>query len=156
MLDFLATILSGGATGLLGSLVSTGFKLFQGVQDRKEAAEVRAHELALQRLAIQTGQAETEAELAIAREESRREQLVASYRHDAGTGRSSRWVVDILRLVRPVLTLALIALTAWIYFSLTEGGNVAVLREYIVHTVIYTASASILWWFGDRALNRRT
>ena len=158
MLDFFMTILSGGATGLLGSLISSGFKFFQGIQDRKEAAEIRAHELALQRLAIETGQAETESELKIITEESRRDQLVASYRHDSEIGRSSRWVVNILRLVRPVLTFALIALTAWIYFKLTDalaGGNAAVLREYIVHTIVYTTSAAVLWWFGDRALSPR-
>ena len=158
MLDFVMTILSGGATGLLGSLISTGFKFFQGIQDRKEAAEIRTHELALQRLAIETGQAETESELKIIQEESRRDQLVASYRHDSEIGRSSRWVINILRLVRPLLTFALIALTAWIYFKLTDalaGGNAAVLREYIVHTIVYTTSAAVLWWFGDRALNPR-
>ena len=72
----------------------------------------------------------------------------ASYQHDQSLGRSSRWVVDLLRLVRPALTGGLIILVGIIFFS-TED---LVQREAIVHSIIYLSSSATLWWFGDRAL----
>lgn len=153
VLDLLATVLSGGATGILGSVVTGAFGFLRSRGERAEREAERAHELALHRLSMESGARETEAELEIAREESRGAALVASYQHDAGGG-ESRWVRNVLRLVRPALTLVLIALTGWLYHTLS--GAIAAdaweIRTYIVHTVIYTCSASTLWWFADRGL----
>ena len=62
-------------------------------------------------------------------------------------GTSYIWVANILRLVRPTLTLGLIVLVGILYFSADIGG-----RATIEASVIYMTSSSVLWWFGDRAL----
>jgi len=46
--------------------------------------------------------------------------------------------------VRPVLTLFLWVITAWI-FHVTKNGA-------IVEAAVFAASAATLWWFGDRAI----
>ena len=48
--------------------------------------------------------AETESELAITQAETAARLREASYSHDTRTGRPHAWVVDILRLIRPILT----------------------------------------------------
>ena len=76
---------------------------------------------------------------------------VASYGHDSMGGTSSVWVIDVLRLVRPVLTFALILLVGILYFKAAPGG-----RATIEASVIYMASSAVLWWFGDRAMRKKT
>jgi membrane associated rhomboid family serine protease len=66
----------------------------------------------------------------------------------AGTG--SLWVIDLLRLVRPVLTFSLIVLVGMLYFSADMGG-----RATIEASVIYMCSSAVLWWFGDRAMRKK-
>jgi hypothetical protein len=74
-----------------------------------------------------------------------------SYDHDRGYGRASQWVVNILRLVRPALTLGLITLTGLIYFSLDNASQ----RQDVIEMVSYATTAAIVWWFGAREMERR-
>jgi hypothetical protein len=75
----------------------------------------------------------------------------ASYQHDQSAVPASPWAVNVLRMVRPVLTGGLIILVGVIYFR-TE--NLAQ-QEVIIQSVIYMASSATLWWFGDRALRSK-
>ena len=155
MFELIATVISGGATGILGSIVGGVFKWLDRREERREAADRRVHEIKLQEMQIQVRAAETESELAIIQAESSRDQLMASYAHDSAVGPAKPWVAAVLRLVRPTLTFVLIGLTAAIYFTL-EGGEAVVqgveLKAYIINTIVYTTSAAVLWWFGDRAM----
>ncbi len=157
MLDLIATVVSGGATGILGSVVGGAFKWLDRRDAAREAAAVRAHELSLQRLHIETRGAELESEERIARADAARDVLVASYGHDRAAAPASPWAADVKSMVRPALTFALIALTAAIYFTLDADAAVdgVALRAYVVNTVVYTTSAAVLWWFGDRAREMR-
>ena len=156
MFDLIATVVSGGATGIIGSIVGGAFKWLDRRDAAREADAVRAHELSLQRLAIETRGAETESERAIVEAETAGAALVASYRHDRAAAPATPWVADVKAMVRPALTFALIVLTAAIYFALDDGADgAAELRAYVVNTVVYTTSAAVLWWFGDRAREMR-
>lgn len=156
MFDLIATVVSGGATGIIGSVVGGAFKWLDRRDAAREADAVRAHELSLQRLAIETRGAETESERAIVEAETAGAALVASYRHDRAAAAATPWVADVKAMVRPALTFALIILTAAIYFALDDGASgAAELRAYVVNTVVYTTSAAVLWWFGDRAREMR-
>ena len=75
----------------------------------------------------------------------------ASYSHDQSAGQASQWATNILRLVRPGLTFGLIVLVGIIYFRTDDIGQ----QETIIQSVIYMASSSVLWWFGDRALRSK-
>jgi len=68
---------------------------------------------------------------------------VAGFDAEAKIGKASLWVINLLRLVRPVLTLMLWLITGWI-FSVTQNGS-------IVEAAVFAATAATLWWFGDRA-----
>lgn len=154
MLDLLMSVVSGGLTGLIGTVVGGVFKFL----DRREEAKAKVAEFqqeqALLRLQMEAGRAETENELAIAQAQTSREQLIASYSHDMAGGSGYPWVAASLRLVRPLLTFTLIVLTAAIYFTMETDAIVEglALQAYIVNTIVYTTSAAVLWWFGDRAM----
>ena len=62
-------------------------------------------------------------------------------------------MINVLRLVRPALTLALIAMTAAFWFSRDLDTTIdgESLRGRIVASTLYLATAAVTWWFGDRA-----
>ncbi len=152
ILEGLLAIATGGATGLLGTVLNGAFRFLERRQIAADKAAERAHELALQRLTIETRGVEMEHEARILAATAAKEQLLASYANDAAIGPTSTWVANVVKLVRPGLTLALIALTAAIYFSLDLDTTVdgIGLKSYIVQTVMFATSAALLWWFGDR------
>jgi len=92
---------------------------------------------------MQARMQETEMELALAAQEGSWRGLQASIDAEAKIGTASLWVINLLRLVRPVLTLLLWLITGWI-FSVTQNGS-------IVEAAVFAATAATLWWFGDRA-----
>ncbi|EKE72474.1 hypothetical protein [Oceanibaculum indicum] len=149
--DFLTSILTGGATGLLGMIFTAVSRWAEARQRMAERAQDYKHELALQQLAMQTRGMELESEQAIADIEATQAMRTGSYDHDRGYGRASQWVVNILRLVRPALTLGLIVLTGLIYFSLDNASQ----RQDVIEMVSYATTAAIVWWFGAREMERR-
>lgn len=138
MLDLLGTVLTGGATGIVGSVIGKLFSFADYWVEEKKADN--EHQRTLQMIEMQGQMKADEAE-----NEMRR----ASYEHDSGTGIAATWVVNILRLVRPVLTFTLIVLVGVLYFKAVPAGRVT-----IEAGVLYMASSAILWWFGDRALRK--
>ena len=162
LLNFGTSILTGGATGLLGTAVS-------GVIDFFQARQRHGQEMDLRRLDIELAKTEAEGALARAaivadaeRERAEWEALEASYRQAAR--RWSRpgegWVmqlVDAVRgLTRPALTWSLFALVGAIYFLLGASEFTAEpLRPRIVETVLYLFTAAMLWWFGARQIEKR-
>lgn len=161
MLDLIMSVVSGGATGLVGMLLSGVLSFF------KERGE-RDHELKLRSLDIELAKAEASSaeRVAAVEAESASEQaemaaLEASYRE--ASARMSRphdgfllQLVDFVRgMTRPVLTWGLVGLVAWIYFSLSGELAVDELRNRIIQTVLYLATAAVLWWFGQRMVDGR-
>lgn len=154
MLDILGAVFSGGLTGILGSAVSGIFKFLEVRETNKEKAADRQHELRLQQMQMEAYGKETERELMIASQKTASEQLLASYRHDVDVGETSQWVANILRLVRPAITLLSWVMVTVIWFTLNSGflddATKSDVVRYIIMTTTYTASAATLWWFGDR------
>ena len=157
MLDGILAILTGGATGIAGTLVSAGTEYFKEKQQH-------AHEIELRRVEMEMMSTEAQSAERIAAIERESEQmraehaaLEASYR--AATTRmstgDSRWLVavDVIRgLTRPVLTLLLVTLVGVIYFTLSPEHG---LEGQIIDTVLYLATTCVLWWFGARHVGRR-
>lgn len=154
MLDVLGAVFSGGLTGILGSAVSGIFKFLEVREANKAKVADRQHELRLQEIQMKAFQQETERELAIASQKSASEQMVASYDHDSKIGEGSQWCVNTLRLVRPAITLLSWAMVTMIWFTMNKGfldqASQSGVMRYLIMTTVYTASASTLWWFGDR------
>ena len=152
-MDIILGLLTGGATGLIGTALSGVMKYFTNKQEH-------AQELAIMDMELK--KMDKEAEVALKIESKKQEGkeaeaawrgLEASYR-EAGqrwsTG-DSGWIVfvDVVRgLMRPLLTLCLVVLMGTIYFTL--GPAKPQMQDQIIATVLYLATASVLWWFGSR------
>ena len=161
--DALVSIVSGGATGLLGTVLSRIGGYFENKQRfqhelqmaevsaklQKQESEARIAEITLQG---QVNRAQTELQGEISKELAATELMGKSYQ-EAGT----RWstgdskaliMVDVVRgLTRPVLTMLLCIMTFVIWMN-TENVE---LEMQIVMTVLYVTTAAALWWFGTRA-----
>lgn len=146
------TLLTGGVVGIAGAF----FEKIAGVGLRwieiKEKDKEREHELKLLDKQAEIRLAETEIEGKIAMQKADAENLSQSYVHDQSSGQGSQWVVNTLRMIRPAITIGLIALTTCIYFSLTEKD--ATLKQQIIDTVLFTTGTVTLWWFGSRVKAR--
>lgn len=134
---------AGGIFGLFGTAMGRVAGFFERRQSFKHKQARWAHELELHKLQMQARAQETEMELALAAQEGSWRGLQASIDAEAKLGAASLWVVNMLRLVRPFLTLMLWLITGWI-FSVTQNGS-------IVEAAVFAATAATLWWFGDRA-----
>jgi hypothetical protein len=160
----IATAAGGGLFGLVGALLGVGAKMLQSWEERKllrEKIEGRkieqAHELKLLEMQIARGKAETESELAIIDAAAARDVKLASYQDAANIGPTHMWVSDVLRLFRPFLTIALIGVTVWLFHRLIKGGGLPYIStpelvQYIVLSVVFSATAAVTWWFGERAM----
>jgi hypothetical protein len=140
MLDLLATVMTGSATGIIGSVLGKAFSFIDAWQEEKKAGA--DHQRTLEMLKLQGEMKADEAE---------NEGRIASYGHDTGIGTASLFVINILRLVRPVLTFTLICLVGILYFQSDTGG-----KATIEASVIFMASSATLWWFGERSLRKKT
>ena len=144
-METLMTALFGGATGILGTLVGKVAGYFEKKQELELMKESYKHELALQELNMSARAQELESEAAIAEMNNAAAMRSASYEHDASYGKPYRWVITLLRLVRPILTIMLIILTCILFFQLSESG-----QDEIASQVIFLTGMAISWWFGDR------
>lgn len=151
MWDVIGTVLTGGATGLIGTVIGKGFSFIDNWQKEKAADKEHNRSIELYKLQselkLEEKEKEMEAQMQVAEIGLRQ----ASYSHDQSAGQASQWATNILRLVRPGLTFGLIVLVGIIYFRTDDIGQ----QETIIQSVIYMASSSVLWWFGDRALRSK-
>jgi hypothetical protein len=141
IIEIIGLIFGGGATGLFGTLANRFINLF-------EAKQRNAHELQLLEIHYRQRGMELEQERLISESQSAADIRTASYAHDTGYGKGSKWVVNTLRLFRPMLTLMLLALLfiIWCYTS-----DLALIQQ-IVAAVIYLSITALTWWFGDRGM----
>lgn len=136
-------------TTIVGALIGgsgSALSKWIGIKEKKLSFE---HEIKLLQMQIKAQQSETENELAITQEEGFAAIREASYGHDMATGNTSRWVNNILRLVRPILTIMLISLV-WVIWKTVAKDNSS-LQNQIIDGVLFMSSAALAWWFGDRS-----
>lgn len=134
---------AGGVFGIIGTALGRVAGYFERRQSFKHEVQRWSHEYKLHELQMAANQQEAELELAIAAQQGSWQGLEASIKAEAAIGEASKWVINLLRLVRPALTLLLWCITAWIF--------VATQQESIVEAAVFAATAATLWWFGDRA-----
>jgi len=138
--------LFGGTTGLVGSLVGRVFGWLETREKRKNMEMEFTHELRVMEAQGRIRADELEAESKIVEQKVAGDIRTASYQHDMAGGRPYRWVISVLRLVRPVLTLMLITITGSIVIWYPPATAIEV-----AHQVVYLTGMAIAWWFGDRA-----
>ena len=152
MFDFLLTAISGGATGIFGSVLGKAFSFIDSCQAEKKAKNDHARTVEMTRLQNELRSQELESELGIVEAQAAGDAKLASYQHDMSAGVSYPWVAAILRLVRPFLTFALIGLMTFIYIRVSDLAQ----QEAIIQSVIYLSSTGTLWWYGDRAMRPKS
>lgn len=136
-------------TTVLGSLIGgsgSALSKWMGMREKKINNE---HELKLIEMQINAKRSETENNLSIAQEKGYADIRTKSYEHDGLIGETSIWVNNALRMVRPVLTLLLIALIWAIWITIAKE-DIDIKNE-IIDGVLFMSSVALAWWFGDRS-----
>jgi hypothetical protein len=134
---------AGGLFGILGTALGRVAGYFERRQLHEQEQARWGHEYRLHELNMQARHQETELELALSAQQGSWKGLETSLKAEAALGKASLWVINILRLVRPTITLLLWAITAMI-FVITQDSA-------IIDASVFAATAATLWWFGDRA-----
>ncbi len=163
MLDLLMGVLSGGVTGLIGTVISGGMKFFENKQ--KHAYELDVMKMEIEQMHVEAEIAKDVAELEMEGKDRTAawSALEASYKES--TSRMSKgdsaWLVmvDVVRgLMRPVITLGTLSLMGVIYFTVAQGmvGPEGIpVQVTIIQTVLYIATTAVLWWFGTRNMSKK-
>ena len=157
-----ASVLTGGATGLLGTALSAVVDFFQSRQQHSQELDLRRLDIELAKAEAEGAAAHAAIEAQATRERAEWEALEVSYREASrrwsrpGEGRLMQFVDAVRGLTRPLLTWSLFALVGAIYFLLGASDLAAMgLRPRIVETVLYLFTAAMLWWFGSRQIEKR-
>jgi len=174
MFEMLASVFSGGITGIFGSIAQKVGDYFQ--QKQEYAHDEKMREMDMQEIqlekdaAIAKTEAMSEAQQDMQAVKNEGAAWEQSYKHDSrayATGeltdgqRSWMVVVDVLRgAIRPLLTMYLAGVATYMVVRMNSivGGmdninpaQVEKLWWQVTITVLYIASTSITWWFGSRA-----
>lgn len=178
MIEALVSLLSGGLTGIIGSAISkySEFKTRKlELENQVAMANIETQHIELEtRANVQIQESEAEASV----QRSADAALSASYSADVsaylqaatGHGRVVTFFmgcVDFIRgLMRPAITLYLIALTSWVSYTLYDlivqlgaadfdGYEAIVLWRQVIDMVLYLTATAITWWFGSRPASRK-
>ena len=144
-MDPITSVLGGGLAGIFGSLVDKFFGYLELKEKRAVLAMQQEHEQRRWDFDLKVRHSEQEHEQAIAVFEAEREMRAASYQHDSGYGTAPIWIVGLLRLVRPALTVLLLVLTAWVFWRATDE-----VQADVADQIVFLATMAISWWFGSR------
>lgn len=145
VIGLLTDAATGGLLGLAGSVIGKVFHIIDRGQDLKKQAAEYQHELTLFDKQMELRKIEDENELAIKKADSANQMRIASYNMDFGNNGSSN-ITDLLRLVRPFLTILLVLITGLIW-AFTRDRSI---DEQIVETILFCTASALTWWFGDR------
>lgn len=178
LLGIAGSILSGGATGLLGVVLQRFFDYKKQQTDLAVLQEQGRQALALKQAdaeiakqewaaRTQVAQVEGDAKVAVAQQEGFAASFKlepARYSEGAAYTHGQAWLLvalDLVRgLVRPGLTVYLCWITTQVYWEseqltaklgvLPDPANVLQLLLLIVETILYLTTTCVLWWFGTR------
>ena len=151
----IASIISGGVTGVIGALGSAGIKYFTDKQGNKHALDMR--EIDLREMSIEAEFASDSSRMDLRIEQERGQaagfeasQNVSVVKWASGDlTRVQNWFyvcIDLLRgLMRPTITLACLAAAFYVSTESLQDS-----RE----TILYLATTTVLWWFGTRVLDK--
>ncbi|ANO57635.1 hypothetical protein [Vibrio phage vB_VhaS-a] len=168
--EFLTSALSGGVTGLIGSIASGFFMWREKVNQRKHELDLAKLSLDERRLEgeqlLQQIKAQSDATIAMAEMGAFANSINAD-RRTYSTSKGSRLLqfVDFVRgLTRPVLTFFLVYLMSSITWDIVDalGGYEAVIQgigsmslvERLILGIIYMTTSAVLWWFGSRQIQK--
>ena len=127
-------MLLGALIGGAGSFINTGLSIWRDSLQAKADEKRRSDEYEMAKL------------------NTSRDTQVASYKHDTDGGQASILIVNILRMVRPLITFYALGLIAFFWFSPEVSPTD---QGIIVSRILDVASMSVAWWFGSRDLAKK-
>lgn len=174
----LLSLLSGGATGILGVIVQRIADYKNKQLDLERADQDAKNALAAKRVDLEIMEKEYQGKDQIARTEAAGREAVADsqafaasfstepklYSEGQKLTPAQRWVtvlLDALRgSIRPILTIYLCGITTLVYWQAQDvlaakGAILTPIQAYdvltqIIATILYLTTTCILWWFGTR------
>lgn len=160
----IASVLSGGLTGILGSVTQGIFEYKTKKLEIELQKSKYENEIALRKIdgdiAIQAWSAKVDVEDSKAFNTSLSSEP-KTY-HDGALTEKQNWLMvllDFIRgIIRPFLTLYLCVLTTAIYIQakrLIHDNDLSVDQAYdlvnqIINTILYLSTTCVMWWFGTR------
>ena len=151
MWDMIGAAFVGSGAGIFGSVVSKCLSIWQYKEELKAKQIDYEHEKSLLDRQLAARKEELESQQAIVNIAADQSVRVASYKHASSVGETSVWVNNILRLVRPLLTLVMVALTAYVAATFD-----AITQRELAAQIIAITSMCFAWWFGDRTKQTKT
>lgn len=160
LLELAASPLWASVTGGLFPLIGTVVGIFKAKQDYAFQLESRRIDKEIIQLQGNIDAAKLAGELAKLREQGAGEAFTASQQAETALGKSKGWVGAFREITRPALT--------WFYQALLVGLTVMILTgfavqqiedpllQYIIISIVNTATFTVSWWFGQRQVDRMT
>lgn len=164
ILDIAASPLFSGLTGGLMSVATGVLQFFQKKQDNAHALLLKDKEREMLQLTANIDQARLAGALALSREAGASAAFTASIENEGRVRGEHRIITTLRASVRPVLTygyqLAFFvtlaaAVTAW-FKNWAPQAELEPLIQYMVVSVINTATMTVAWYFGQRQMDRVT
>jgi hypothetical protein len=178
VLDSVLSVLSGGATGLIGTALQSVYQYKTRKLDIELEKSKAANELEQRKLDIEMQKQEWASRTQIAEittagevDKADAETLAASYQLEPQQyseksllSHGQEWVMVLLdairAIIRPGLTIYLCVLTSLIYFQTrgliqTNQGDSFALLEKLVNTILYLFTTIVCWYFGTRNKNSK-
>ena len=161
--NLLSSGASGGLFGFGASILKGHFKskwaaaqfdrdLKLKALEREDKEAERAHVRELHQLNAAAAERETEREIKIIEHRGNAEFKNLSMKDQVSLSvneNGSQWSINALRLVRPILTVLYTVFVGLIYVTTDDP----VLKSFVVHQIIFLASLTTGWWFGERKVS---
>lgn len=162
LISILTSAAGGGLVGVIGQVANRVMGVWEAKEKRADqvianAQEEKrwAHETDLLKIQMQQAQEANEQALNLAASQGSWDGLRASLDAEGKIGPTYRWVEAVRALTRPFLTIESQVALAVVFFAIRRTADHADLVNQVVDTVTFCASASLLWWFGERAQARK-
>ena len=142
-------LLTGGSTGLIGAVLGRAVNALGEWQRQRSLDKNHVREMELARLRSDLTAQEREKDLQLATVRAESDLRIASYKHEAD-GTPSQYIVDALKLVRPVLTVMLLFMCGLIFLMVNDP----VQEQGMIDAISWLATVALTWWFGSRTLSK--
>lgn len=165
----IASVLSGGLTGIVGSVTQSVFEYKSKKLDVELQKEKYANEIALRKIEGDIAANAWAAKADIEDSKAFNTSLSSEPKvyHNGQLTEKQNWLMVVLDFIkgsiRPFLTLYLCVLTTMIYIqarSILSNGDLSVTQAYelvnqIINTILYLSTSCVMWWFGSRQKTKK-
>ena len=144
--------------------------MWQKHQDREWEKEKFEMDLKARELEMKAKLQETEMEIELASAQGAWRGLDTSIEHDKALVSSSGGFANTIKSIfRPFLTTLLVCVSAWVFYLIWQAfsqgkidsiwlvlfteAELKDIMKYMVYSLYFASTTSVVWWFGDRAFS---